>query len=273
MYYIYCYTNKINGHCYVGQTNYLKRRIREHHSTAFNPNASSYNHLFHQKLREYGEDNFILSILEEGESSDTDYINEREKYWIKEKHSYIGDGNGYNMDMGGSVKPKDYVIPLEEIPNLKNKIKQGVSFSELEKEYNISASFLSMINHGEYFREKDVEYPLYQYYKDDSDYDELIDLLINSSLSLANIAKQLKIGYSTVKKINAGTLRKGMYPSYPIRKKDAREVRAEHIKELLMHSEKSNKEIAMMTGASEETVRRINIGETWKDDSLVYPIR
>ena len=27
MYYIYCYTNKINNHKYVGQTNNLKRRI------------------------------------------------------------------------------------------------------------------------------------------------------------------------------------------------------------------------------------------------------
>jgi len=30
------------------------------------------------------------------------------------------------------------------------------------------------------------------------------------------------MGYSTVKKINAGTLRKGLYPNYPIRKMDAR---------------------------------------------------
>ena len=55
MYYIYCYTNKINQHKYVGQTNNYKRRIREHHSCAFNSNASSYNDLIHKKIREYGE--------------------------------------------------------------------------------------------------------------------------------------------------------------------------------------------------------------------------
>ena len=29
MYYIYCYTNKLNNHKYVGQTNNYERRIRE----------------------------------------------------------------------------------------------------------------------------------------------------------------------------------------------------------------------------------------------------
>lgn len=63
MNYIYCYTNKINGHKYVGQTNNIERRKREHLSDANNPNSKEYNYLFHKKLREYGEDNFIFSIL------------------------------------------------------------------------------------------------------------------------------------------------------------------------------------------------------------------
>lgn len=32
MYYIYCYENKQNGHKYVGQTNNIERRKREHRS-------------------------------------------------------------------------------------------------------------------------------------------------------------------------------------------------------------------------------------------------
>ena len=57
MYYIYCYTNKINQHKYVGQTNNYNRRIREHRSCAFNKNASSYNDLIHKKIREYKDKN------------------------------------------------------------------------------------------------------------------------------------------------------------------------------------------------------------------------
>lgn len=51
MYYIYCYTNKINNYKYVGQTNNFKRRVREHRSSSFNEKSSSYNDLFHQKMR------------------------------------------------------------------------------------------------------------------------------------------------------------------------------------------------------------------------------
>lgn len=50
MNYIYCYTNKINNHKYIGQTNNFERRKREHASCSFNPAASSYNDLIHQKL-------------------------------------------------------------------------------------------------------------------------------------------------------------------------------------------------------------------------------
>ena len=64
MYYIYCYTNKINQHKYVGQTNNLKRRYNEHLSASYNENSISYNSLFHQKIREYGIDNFDFEILE-----------------------------------------------------------------------------------------------------------------------------------------------------------------------------------------------------------------
>lgn len=52
------------------------------------------------------------------------------------------------------------------------------------------------------------------------------------------------MGYSTVKKINAGTLRKGLYPTYPIRKKNVREIRADNIKQLLATTTLSNLKIA-----------------------------
>ena len=275
MYYIYCYTNKINNHKYVGQTNNFARRVRQHRSASFNQKASSYNDLFHRKMREYGEENFIVEVLEKGYKDNYEYVNERQQYWIEQMQSYCGTGLGYNMDKGGSNKNHSKKLSDEQIIEIKNILRNDLnqSFLDIEEKYQISPSFLSAINHGTYFFDDKIEYPIRKYYKTDEDYDELIDLLLNSTLSLAEIAKQLKIGYSTVKKINAGTLRQGLYPTYPIRKKSANEQRAEKIKELLLTSDYSKKEIAKITKASDETVRRINIGQVFKDNTLSYPLR
>ena len=272
MNYIYCYTNKINQHKYVGQTNNLKRRIREHRSCAFNKESSSYNDLIHKKIRQYGEENFEITVLEKIYVDDIDKVNERERYWIKEKSSFRGTGLGYNSDFGGGVKPSS-ILNQNQIEDIKQKIKNGISYFDIEKEYSISASFISSINHGVYFFDDKEIYPLYKYYKTDEDYDTLIDLLLNSPLSLVDIAKQLGIGYSTVKKINAGTLRNGLYPTYPIRKKSSNEIRAEKIKDLLLNSNLTKTEISKIADVSMETVRRINTGLSFKDNKLSYPLR
>lgn len=272
MYYIYCYINKINNHKYVGQTNNLKRRIREHRSCSFNPKASSYNDLIHKKIREYGEENFEIILIETLYTEDIEEVNKRERYWIQEKNSYCGNGLGYNMDLGGSRRAYSSILSQKELKEIKEKIKKGIPYYDIECEHNISASFISSINQGVYFKDDNENYPLYKYYKDNNDYDELIDLLLNSEYSLKTISEMLNLGYSTVKKINAGTLRNGLYPTYPIRKKSVNEIRADKIKHLLLTTNKTNKEIAKIVNSSEETVRRIKIGESFKDERLSYPL-
>lgn len=273
MYYIYCYTNKSNQHKYVGQTNNFKRRIREHRSCAFNESSSSYNDLIHKKIREYGEENFEITLIETLHTDNIHEVNKREQYWIAEKNSYCGNGEGYNMDLGGGRRGYSSILCEEELQLLKRDIKNGMSYLEIEKLYSISSSFISSINNGIYFYDENEKYPLYRYYKEDEDYSELIDLLINSEYSLKRISEILNISYSTVKKINAGTMRKGLYPTYPIRKKSVNEIRADKIKKLLLTTQKTNAEIAKMTNASEETVRRINVGDTFKDKELSYPLK
>lgn len=273
MYYIYCYTNKINGHKYVGQTNNLSRRIREHRSCALNPKASSYNDLIHVKMREYGIENFTIEVLEKLYTNNINIVNEREQFWIAEKNSFRGNGCGYNSDLGGRNRLRNSILSLEQLRNLKMEIKQGTPYYELERKYNISPSFISSINTGVYFHDEKEEYPLFRYYKSDEDYDELIDLLLNSTLSLAEIARQLNIGYSTVKKINAGTLRNGLYPTYPIRTRDVRAIRADNIKNDLLTSAMTQQEIADLHGVSKSTVKRINSGECFVDTKHTYPLR
>lgn len=273
MNYIYCYVNKINQHKYIGQTNNLKRRIREHKSCAYNPNASSYNDLIHQKIREYGIENFDIEVLEKLYYDDIEKVNEREKFWIKEKESYCGWGKGYNMDLGGGKRAYSSILTDDQLQEIKQDIKNGIPYFDIEKKYNVSTSFISNINNGIYFTDNNENYPLYKYYKSDEDYDELIDLLLNSTYSLSKIAEILGIGHSTVKKINEGKLRKGLYPTYPIRKKTIYEQRADKVKELLINTDLTYKEITKITGASDDTIRRIRIGECFKDANLIYPLR
>lgn len=274
-YYIYCYTNKINNHKYVGQTNNLRRRSNEHRSAAFNEKSTMYNNLFQKKIREYGIENFILTILEEGEAENDSQVNEREIFWIKELNTYCGNGQGYNMDMGGSKSPVNkYRLTPEQLDNLKQDLKKGMRYEVLSKKYdNISSAFISSINTGYYFFDPNETYPLYKYYKTDEEYDELIDLLVNSSMNMTDIAKKLNIGYSTIKKINAGTLRKGIYPDYQIRKKTGQAQKADKVKMLLQSTNLSTQKIADLSEVSLETVRRINIGETHHDENLKYPLR
>lgn len=225
-------------------------------------------------MREYGEENFTVEVLQQGYEDNYQYINERQQYWIQKKQSYCGTGLGYNMDKGGSNKNHSKKLTDQEIQEVKRILKQEQdTFLDIQQKFNISAPFLSAINHGTYFFNDKEQYPLRKYYKEDNDYDELIDLLLHSSLSLKQISQQLEMGYSTVKKINAGTLRKGLYPTYPIRTKTANEQRADKIKDLLLNTDFSKTEISKMTKASMETVRRVNIGEVFYDNKLSYPLR
>lgn len=270
MNYIYCYTNKINGHKYVGKTNNLERRKREHRSNANNPLSKEYNYLFHKKLREYGEENFIFSILQELE--DTEDINKAEQFWIEQLKTFVGDNQGgYNLTRGGEEIPISSLYE-ENIQEIKTAIKNKVSFDKIKQKYGISIPHISAINHGVYYREDNEMYPLCKYYKDKDEISYIKDLLINSSTPMKELAKQLGISYSTIKKINSGSLWKDDKTDYPLRKVSSGKQRAIEIQKMLLDGA-SNEEIIAKTNVSAITVRRINNGESYKDNSLHYPLR
>lgn len=70
--YIYKITNTINNKIYIGQTNDIKRRFREHKNLMYGKVGNK--HLY-SAIKKYGLDSFIFEIIEETE----DY-NERENF-------------------------------------------------------------------------------------------------------------------------------------------------------------------------------------------------
>lgn len=87
---IYCYTNKLNGKQYVGQSIDIEQRRRQHEKDFKNEKSA-----FHDAILKYGIENFIFSILEECSAQELD---EKENFWITKLNTYYG---GYNCNMGG----------------------------------------------------------------------------------------------------------------------------------------------------------------------------
>lgn len=95
--FIYKITNKANGKIYIGQTTKtIYARFNKHwHEATY---AGRPNNYFHNSLKKYGRDSFLIEEIEECESIEE--LNLREAYWIKELNTT--DKNiGYNLMSGG----------------------------------------------------------------------------------------------------------------------------------------------------------------------------
>lgn len=273
VFYIYRYTNLNNNKKYVGQTNNIDRRIREHKSNAFNPNSVNYDDKIHQAIRKHGYDNFKIDILEIiNNAIDYELVNEREQFWIKEENSLITKW-GYNVLEGGRNCWRSF-LSKEDVQKIKDMIRAETPYSEIQQHYPISKTFISDINSGKYFFDNNEIYPLCRYRISNEIYDALIEDLIKPELTFKELSIRYGLGESTVKKFNYGTLQNGYYKGeYPIRKITPQEYKRVLIKDYLLNTNYSKKEIVALTNTSDETVRRVNVGLVDKDNNLQYPLR
>lgn len=98
---IYCYTNKINGKRYVGQTvQKLKNRHCQHISaTKFKSSHHDNFSPIHRAMRKYGIENFKLEILHIADKYSIDML---EIYCISYFNTLVKNEKGYNVSSGGS---------------------------------------------------------------------------------------------------------------------------------------------------------------------------
>lgn len=97
---IYCFTNLTNGKRYIGQTHHkVSRRAWEHKHSAYTVGDSSYDQIFHRAIRKYGWNNFLLTTIITGISSqeELDYL---EDYYIT-YYKTLTTQHGYNARTGG----------------------------------------------------------------------------------------------------------------------------------------------------------------------------
>lgn len=100
MYHVYQILNTKNGKIYIGQTNGIKRRWKEHLVIAYSKNKLQ--GPIHKAIKKYSKETFSFNIIQELYSF-TEAL-AAEKYWIQYyKTNIIRYGNefGYNLSDGG----------------------------------------------------------------------------------------------------------------------------------------------------------------------------
>lgn len=95
---VYCITNLVNGKRYVGVDRHTNQRWASHKRRArkSGPNARQ---LIDRKLHEYGIENFSYEVL--CECASIEDMKRKEQRHIKLFDTYVGNGHGYNLTLGG----------------------------------------------------------------------------------------------------------------------------------------------------------------------------
>lgn len=108
---IYKITNIINGKCYIGQSIYLKKRLKRHLSYKSHKD----NLALYKAFNKYGVDKFTIEILETIDTEKCDNIKSEldklEIFYIKKYNSY---NSGYNQTFGGDAGIAGYKFTEEQ---------------------------------------------------------------------------------------------------------------------------------------------------------------
>ena len=207
IHYIYCYTNITNGKRYIGQTNNLERRKKQHLQDSIHCHKGhevSHNLPFHAAIRKYGIDTFKFEILKTIDTEDWSIVNKLESDYIKEFDTMAP--NGYNLQSQGKANPglNKSKIPEETIKNIIQDLKDKKYIPGIAEKYQLSQSYISDINNGRCLHQEDEVYPLQQNRITEDEYWQIIDLIANTNYSLNKIAQYMGRHRDTIEKINKG---------------------------------------------------------------------
>lgn len=159
--------------------------------------------------------------------NDEEFDDIEEIYSPKLKRTFL-----VNINTGTNFYNPDFDYPLKknskskfsqkEIQEIKSMIKQGLTYKTIQEKFDIkSAGFISMINTGKYFYDKNEKYPLCdkqgKKVQNEVWVEEIRQEILNTSTPLLQIAKKFNKSYATVKNINSGRSHKKDDLTYPLR--------------------------------------------------------
>ena len=277
-----------NGKIYIGLSNNIKRRIKEH-------NLDSRQPVLFSAIQKYGRI-YEFDILEEIDSQDRELLLQKEIEYIQ-KYNSNNKTFGYNLTPGGDSYMKIYnpnaLFSESDLNNIKEDLEQEIlSETEIAEIYGCCRNTIQQINTGKTYPNAKWDYPLRknkkpQYGEDnpnskvkDNQIERIINALKNSALSMKEIAEQEQCSTSLISSINNGKVHYNSNYCYPIRKNKStknyfklsnQEVNL--IIELLKDRHLTMAQIGQQFNCSRETIGDINNGKKYHQAGINYPIR
>lgn len=152
--------NFSNKKRYIGMSNNIKSRIKEHRIDAKNNDLLP----VHCAMRKY---DYTIEILEDCKSLSRREMAQREKYWIRYYDTFNNKEKGYNLTPGGdgaaegiyNSSAKLNEKTLSEIYDLLINHSELYIY-EIALKYKISAEAVSKINSGKRYYNLFLNYPL-----------------------------------------------------------------------------------------------------------------
>lgn len=278
-----------NGKCYIGKAVDIKRRMSEHNTDT--------RQLLYLPVTKYFQNNIpYFYILEE---VSRDKLSEREVYWIAFYESNNKE-KGYNLTSGGdgaalgvnNVASKFSQEDLDTIVKLL--LETNIPMYKIAEEYNCNRITIERLNSGETYFNNNLKYPIRQekYVPksgckngnsslNQEQLNNLIEDLINTAISMKELAAKYGIASNTLSQINNGKSYKNENLNYPLRKKNSDRIKTfsreqlERIKILLEQParEQTMTKIGKEFNCSRDIISQINNGTRQKQSDWTYPIR
>nr|DAG95849.1 MAG TPA: intron associated endonuclease [Herelleviridae sp.] len=275
--YIYKITNTINGKIYIGQTNDLNRRIREHKNCGY---GTVKNKPLYDAIKKYGIDAFTFEEIEY-----TENYNEREQYWI-DYYDTTNSNNGYNISIVDIPNNHKNELSNDELYRLYDDLKNlDNSYKMLAEKYGFSSEqSIRNINKGIIYHQPSVKYPI----RLDRNTlarmkaERIIDLLKNTKMSFEEIADKEKTTSGYVLQINSGSRCKLQGVDYPVRltlshfRKPYHSLSKEEVKNIkddIKYTNMTWEQLSKKYKVNSKVFQHINRGITHHDSNEEYPLR